>query len=285
MIRGNLDYNNNNQPASNLNNHFYIPQTPEIGNVIHSIWQAERFHTFDIEHILPKGVVEIIFNFSDSDPILARLNGNTSHLSKCFINGFNTKPIQLQIPKSQLFFGVTFQPLAIKKIFGTPASEFSDITVDVTLLDSSFHSLWHQLREQIDFDNRVLIFVEWIRRNFIDWQPQEKLINHFLYNAKTHEVTVKELANTLFYSARQLSRKLSEATGMNTEEILLYKKYLYAVDLIHQTELSLTEIAYQSNFSDQSHFIKTFKNYTAITPGEYKRNKSFVKGHIFENVR
>jgi len=174
--------------------------------------------------------------------------------------------------------------LAIKKIFGTPASEFSDITVYVTLLDSSFHSLWHELREQKDFNCRVLIFLDWIKRNVIDWHPQEKLINNFLYSTNNHEVSVKELANSLYYSTRQLSRKLSEATGMNTEEILLYKKYLYSVDLIHQSELSLTEIAYKSNFSDQSHFIKTFKNYTAITPGEYKRNKSFVKGHIFENV-
>ena len=72
---------------------------------------------------------------------------------------------------------------------------------------------------------------------------------------------------------------------MNTEEMLLYKKYLHSVDLIHQTDYSLTEIAYQSNFSDQSHFIKSFKDYTSMTPGEYKRNKSFVKGHLFENVR
>ena len=267
-----------------MNNNFYIPATPEIGNVIHAIWQAERFHSFDTEHILPKGVVEIIFNFSDS-PIPALVKGHQLNLSKCFINGFNSKPIQLQLPQNQVFFGVTFQPLAIKKIFGTPVREFSDITVDVTLLDSGFHSLWHQLREQIDFNSRVSVFLEWIKRNLIDWNPQEKLINNFLYAPNKHEFSVKELANSLYYSPRQLSRKLSEVTGMNTEEILLYKKYLYSVDLIHQSALSLTEIAYKSNFSDQSHFIKTFKNYTAITPGEYKRSKSFVKGHIFENVR
>ena len=87
------------------------------------------------------------------------------------------------------------------------------------------------------------------------------------------------------YSPRQLSRKLTEATGMNTEEILLYKKYLHALDLIHQSDLSLTQIAYQSQFSDQSHFIRSFKTYSGMTPGVYKASKGFMKGHFYENVR
>lgn len=72
---------------------------------------------------------------------------------------------------------------------------------------------------------------------------------------------------------------------MNTEEMLLYKKYLHAVHLMHRGDLSLTEIAYESYFSDQSHFIKSFKAYTGMTPGAYKRTKSAVPGHIFEDVR
>ena len=268
-----------------MKNNCYIPIEPCFKNIIHSVWQIEGFPSFHNEQIIPKGVVEIIFNFSGSTPIPAQLGSKQYHLSNCFINGFNKKPIQVQLPAQQVYFGILFQPLAIKKIFRTPACEFSDITVDLTLLDSTFHSLWHQLAEQDNFDNRVQIFLSWLKRNFIDWQPQEQLINNFLYAVNQHHLSVTALANTLCYSPRQLSRKLFEATGMNTEEILLYKKYLHAVHLIHQSELSLTEIAYQSHFSDQSHFIKTFKTYTEITPGEYKRNMSHVKGHIYENVR
>ena len=235
--------------------------------------------------IIPKGIVEVIFNFSGSYPIPSQLGNMHYHLPNCFINGFNKAPIQTQLPKQQVFFGILFQPLAVKKIFKTPAGEFSDITVDLTLLNPTFHSLWHQLAEQDNFNNRVNIFLLWLEKNFIDWQPQEQLLNNFLYTINKHDLSVRELANSLCYSPRHLSRKLLEATGMNTEEILLYKKYLHAVDLIHNANLSLTEIAYQSHFFDQSHFIKTFKDFTEITPGEYKRNMSYVKGHIYENVR
>lgn len=245
----------------------------------------EQFTSFQKEYIIPKGVIEVIFNFSSSATIPAQLNGKQYTLSHCFINGFNTVPIQLQLPEHHVFFGVVFQPIAIKKIFKTPASAFSDMAVDVTGIDSSFYSLWHQLAEQDGFAGRVTTFCQWMERKLFDWQPQEKLINHFLYAPNRHDLPVKILADAMCYSPRHLSRKLVETTGMNTEEILLYKKYLHALHLMHHTSLSLTEIAYQSHFSDQSHFIKSFKAYTHMTPGEYKQNKGLVKGHLYEHVR
>jgi len=268
-----------------LKHNFYIPKETCFKQVMHSIWQVDQYTNCNKEYIIPKGVVEIIFNFSHSGATTAQLNNAVYHLPNCFINGFNTTPIQVQHPKQQVFFGVVLQPLAIKKILGFPAGEFSDVTVDLTLLDSIFHSLWHQLAEQDNFDKRVSVFLNWVTKKITEWLPQEQLINTFLYAVDQHELSVNELASAVCYSPRHLARKMVEATGMNTEAILLYKKYLHAVHLIHHTDLPLTAIAYQSQFSDQSHFIKTFKSYAKMTPGEYQRNKSVVKGHLYNDVR
>lgn len=268
-----------------MNSNYHIPETGLIKDVTHAFWQIEGFTSFHNEHILPKGIVEVIFNFSDASPIPAQVCKKQYHLTHCFINGFNTEPVQIQLPEQQKFFGVQLRPLAVKKLFGIPACEFSNTVVDLTLLDSGFLSLWHQLAEQKSFDERVNVFSNWMEQKLPDLHPREKMVNDFLLTVDRYDLSVTELADSLCYSPRQLSRKMTEATGMNTEEILLYKKYLHAVHLIHHTDLSLTKIAYQSNFSDQSHFIKSFKTYTNMTPGEYKVSKSFVKGHIYENVR
>lgn len=268
-----------------MDSKWYLPHTDPYKQVIQSIWQVERLTVFQTEQIIPKGIVEIIFNFSSTSPILAQLEGKQYHLSHCFINGFNTAPLQLQLPQQQVFFGVVFQPLAVKKILGIPAGEFSDMLVDLTLIDSNFHTLWLQLAEQHHFDDRVSVFLAWVGKKIFTCQPQEKQINNFLSAVNVHDLSVKNLADAVCYSPRHLSRKILEATGMNTEEILLYKKYLHAVHLMHSTDLSLTEIAYQSRFSDQSHFIKTFKAHANMTPGAYRRSKSAIKGHIDEVVR
>jgi len=267
-----------------LNGDFYTPSSTDLQNVIHSIWQVNRFNSFHKEYIIPKGVVEIIFNFSDGSAV-ARVGNQQLHLPNCFISGFNTKPIRLELPRQQIFFGVQLQPMAVRKVVGAPASAFSDTLIDLTLLSSTFKSLWHQLADQSGFDSRISVFCRWIESKFFNWQSQEKLINHFLGAINQHDLSVTGLARSLCYSPRHLSRKILEVTGMNTEEILHYKKYLHAVHLIHHTDLLLTKIAYQSDFSDQSHFIKAFKGYAQLTPKEYSRTKGNLKGHILENVR
>jgi len=215
----------------------------------------------------------------------ARMGDKQLQIPDCFINGFNTEPLNLQLPHRLMFFGIQLQPLAVKKILGIPSREFSDKIVDMTLIDPSFRFLWQQLADGENFNNRISVVNKWLEKKIPDWQPQEKMMNSFLSDMTAQDISVSELARSLCYSARQLSRKMDEATGMNTEAILLYKKYLHAVNLIHHSDLSLTNIAYQSYFSDQSHFIRSFKTYTGMTPGEYKTGKSLLKGHLYENVR
>jgi len=269
-----------NQLTSNI----YIPPTEHFKNVFHSIWQTEGIPAFHTEHIIPKGIVEIIFNFSDGTPIIASLNRKQFYLSKCFINGYNSVSLHIDLPAQQTFFGIQFHPLAIKKLLKVPAREFTDVVVDMTLIDSLFNSLWHQLAE-LNFNERVTVICNWLENKLPRFESQEKMVNNFLSGIHQHDITVKELANSLCYSSRHLSRKMIEATGLNTEEILLYKKYLHAVHLIHHTDLALTKIAYQSHFSDQSHFIKAFKTFTGMTPGEYRAGKGYVKGHLYKDVR
>jgi AraC-like DNA-binding protein len=266
-------------------NNFYLPKQPCFTTSIHSIWQVDHCTAFTNECIIPKGVVEIIFNFSEGAPILTQVQNTAYHLPRCFITGFSTAPILTQLPQQQVFFGVVFQPMAVQKIFGYPAGEFLDSTADLTLLDKTFVSLWQQLAEQTSFDERVSVFLHWISKKNIIWQAQEQLLNNFLYANGQHDLSVTQLAGTVYYSPRQLARKMISATGMNTEKMLLYKKYLHALQLVHNTDLSMTAIAYQSQFADQSHFIKTFRSYTKMTPGEYQKNKSDVKGHLYNNVR
>lgn len=263
----------------------YIPKEKSIQNCIQAIWQVDHMTRFENETIIPKGIVEIIFNFSEGEAIAAAIGNTVAPLPGCFINGFNRGPVQIQLPRKQVFIGICFQPLAVMKIFGCPAALFADANIDATLVTKDINGLRDQLAILPGFDSRVAVILSWLRTRLIDWQPRELFINDFLYHNRYSTMTAKELAAALCYSPRQVTRKISEATGMNTEEMLLYKKYLRAVDLIQHTEMSLTHIALESGFSDQPHFIKSFKSFASVTPGQYRRSKSMVKGHLYTNVR
>lgn len=252
--------------------------------MVHSFWQTERNTNFKTETIIPQGVVEIIFNFTDDEKIEAQLGNNNYKLAKCFINGFNTFPVNLYLPQKQKFFGVRFHPVAIKNIFGIPPCEFANLTVDLTLIVASVNSLWHQLYEQKIFSQRVAILSAWLKNFYVAQTVRDEMLNQFLNTANYTIPSVPQLSKALCYSSRHLMRKLYALTGMNTEELLLYKKFLLSVHLMHYSDMSLTQIAYSSQFADQSHFIKTFKHYAQITPGEYQKFKTHLEGHIFKDV-
>lgn len=265
---------------------FFVPETAPLRHSVQAFWQTVRHNTDNRQEvILPKGVVEVIFSFEEPDGFRFRIGGSPKDMPRCSINGYNTAPIQLQLPHRQCFFGVVFQPSAVQKIFRVPAGEFANDCTDLTLVDASIHSLWHRLGEAPTFRQRVRIFCEWLKDRLPQIPEQEMAFNLFLNEQKAEILPVAELSKKLCYSPRQLARKFTALTGMNTEETLLYKKYMRALGLMHHTELSLTEIGYSSGFADQSHFIKTFKAFTQRTPRQYRAEKSVVVGHLFEDVR
>ncbi len=263
-----------------MDHQFFIPQNLVLKSYVSSIWQSSGFPDYKDEIILPSGVIEIIFNFSEKD-FDANINGKLLSVKRCFINGYNTKSIALKVPKKHIFFGIRFYPFVIKSLFGFNAGEFLNNVVDIDLLDKPLNNLWNELASNNSFSKRIFVFKKWLFKKTRGVILVKNPIDRFLNNPLQEPYSVKTLSQKLYVSQRHLSRKFYQLTGMNTEEALRYKRYLKSISLMEQPGLSLTQVSYHCNFFDQSHFIKTFKEYTGITPLEYKKTKGGLPGHIF----
>ncbi len=268
-----------------MESHFTIPQDILLRDIVCSFWQISRNNSPSVEEtIIPKGIIELIFNL-EAPVHYVQLNSQSQTIPRCFVQGFHTHPIQLNLTGKQLFFGVVLTPASVKQIFHCIPAELSNCVIDLTLVDPSFYSLWQYIGEQKTFNDRVTVFSNWLKKRHPQLNNRECALNNLLNSSAYINSSVSEIAKEFCYSTRQLYRKLFELTGMNTEQVLLYKRYLQSVNLIHHSDLSLTDIAYLCHFSDQSHFIKTFRNLSSCTPKEYRQNKSTVMGHMIRNVR
>ncbi len=266
-----------------MESHFIIPQQTQFKNLIFAIWQVRGNPAYKKETIMPKGVVDIIFNFSESSIIEARIDNLQIKLPKCFINGYNTEPIVMYIPGYQYFFGIRLNPVIIQSLFGIRPGELANKSFDLSLVNNkAIEILWQRLATLKSFEQRVGFFIHWLTKRNFNIDARDEAIRDFLFCNNETEVTVGSVSKYLMLSSRQLSRKLTMLTGMNTEEVLLYKKYLQSMRMIHERNSSLTEIAYACNFFDQSHFIRTFKSFTKMTPGEYRKIESPLPGHFFQ---
>ena len=252
-----------------------------LSHFVKAFWQTMGTPSYGVEVILPKGVVEIIFSFDD--PVTLSLPGKNPSPStpRCFISGLNDTTLHLHAPTQQNFFGVELKAAGIKKLLNTPAGEFANNITDLEMISKEFERLWHWLAEADSFDTRVEIAQQWMLQKSFSFDEREIAISDFL-NTDTEYSGVTKLASQFCYSPRQLNRKTRALFGMSSEAIIAYKRYLQALKLLHNSNETLTSVGYSCNYFDQAHFIREFKKYTGITPGEYRSKKSSQPGHLFQ---
>ncbi len=260
----------------------YTPKKEPLRDVVQSFWQVSRQNQFKKEVIIPMGIVEIIFNFSTETTFNATLYDSRFILPRCFVQGYHTSPINLTLPANQSLYGIVLHTAAAKHILGVPPGELARKCIDLTLIDPSVDSLWHLLAEKKSFQERTMLLSRWILKRMSGLSDRDQHFNKLFTLSTSRTLTVHGISDWLCYSPRHLYRKFHEMSGFNTEQTLLYLKYLKAKKLIHHSGLTLSQIAYACEFSDQSHFIKTFRSFTDLSPKEYRKRKSAIPGHYFE---
>jgi AraC-like DNA-binding protein len=98
----------------------------------------------------------------------------------------------------------------------------------------------------------------------------QKLVGrHFLLKRK-----VTDYASLLTVSANHLNRTVKEVTGKTASESIAEMLVQEAKAVLKYTEASVSEIAYQLNFSEPAAFNRFFKKMTGETPMLYRKNAS-----------
>jgi AraC-like DNA-binding protein/mannose-6-phosphate isomerase-like protein (cupin superfamily) len=90
-----------------------------------------------------------------------------------------------------------------------------------------------------------------------------------------HEnLAVKEYAFQLGVSPNHLSETVKLTTGRTSTDLINDRMIMEIKELLIHTSLTVSEIAYKLNFSDQSYFSKYFKKLTDKSPIEFRNNNN-----------
>jgi AraC-like DNA-binding protein len=87
-----------------------------------------------------------------------------------------------------------------------------------------------------------------------------------------HEpVTLEMLSEKIGLSTFRISHLVKEQTGKTVLQHIHQLRVKEAQRLLEQSDMSCTDIAYETGFGDQSYFIKQFRKWMGITPARYRR--------------
>ena len=135
-----------------------------------------------------------------------------------------------------------------------------------------------------------------------DVQQRIEIIELFLLNKLSEQVTVDNIVKTTIDTLlstkgktsisgilkedlskrRQLERMFVRQIGVSPKQLAKVIRFQSAIKmLLNEEGENLTNIAYESDYYDQAHFIKDFKEYTGLSPKEFLGNQNMTLSTIF----
>ena len=98
----------------------------------------------------------------------------------------------------------------------------------------------------------------------------------------SRKISLREIAKVAGLSAPYFSTIFKEEMGENLSKYINRLRVEMAGKMLLETNLSLSEIAGECCFDDQSWFSKTFKSFTGLSPGKYRNQGGF--SHMVEHA-
>ncbi len=132
-------------------------------------------------------------------------------------------------------------------------------------------ALRRQLRER--FSGATIIKPSEVAATSVDQVFLQRVIVAIEAHIGEEHFGVEELATAVNMSNSQLNRKLNALIGQPGSQLIRSMRLQRAADLLKQNAGSVAEIAYQTGFSDQAHFARSFKKQFGRAPSEFRPSK------------
>lgn len=196
-----------------------------------------------------------------------------------YLTGIYRTPIAIQ--SSGVFDEVCieFEPMGLEMLTGLPFSNVRFLTEPAQQLppaqqDGLFRAAFNEKKPAQRAAQLEHFFLRHLSDSSFSFIP----FNHLAGQ------NMEELQNQLNLSYRSTHRLYKEKLGIPPKEFLNIQRYRKGVRQLRQTR-TLTDLAYQVGFADQSHMIREFKKYTGFTPRHFLENSMTIDNEVWMFVR
>ena len=94
---------------------------------------------------------------------------------------------------------------------------------------------------------------------------------------------IENVANRYGITSRYLQKLFLQYTGLTPKLYSKINRFQNSLRLVIKKDISLTSIAYDCGYFDQSHFIRDFKSFTGLTPSDYSSENSPITSAFTNN--
>lgn len=267
MIQTKADLKNNSDKDVKMKFGYRIPHD-SIKEYVHEILVIEHFkmvNPFTLP-LFANGCPTLLFQTKT-----ASLNTHSAGHFTLF--GQTIKPGSLTMYEDFTLIAYFFKPHALVSLFNVAGNELSDTHVDLNLLkQSGSKEVQEKLLHGKSASEMILLLDDYIlgliRKKRTD-DSRIKLATSLIRQNLASD-NLKSVQDDLCVTEKTLQRMFESNVGISPR---LYKRICQFHAAFQQLNfrkfLKLSDVAFENTFADQSHFIRTFKEFTSLTPREY----------------
>lgn len=228
------------------------------------------------QQVLPNACIELIVHLTEDHCSLKKKDHSYTASPPFTLIGVYQKPYNVKFHKKVATFGIRFYPDGFRNIFGVPPAEFLSSYEDgVDVIGMEFNSFCTRLTALDDHSKRIDCANQFLTAQLMK-HKQENDFTHLamqLIRRNAGMINFEELTKQVPLSIRQLQRVFKNNYGLRISDYMRITRLNAINKYMLEQPASLTELAYKMDFTDQSHFIREFKNYTNIAPRQFLKCK------------
>jgi AraC-like DNA-binding protein len=259
------------------------PILPELQPYVKAICSMENDGTTNLIpslRVLPDACVELFVNFSNQQDTFATVTGKkvfTNSLS--FVVSRMSNFMDVQMKSKTGFISVCFYPDTAYLFFRLPMSEVADSLTDLKYLwQKDAEAMEEEAGNAHAKEQKVAVIQRYLLKQF-NRNKFDKAIDYCVQqiNKNTQLFSVAELANKAGISQRHLSRKFNHCIGLSTKEFIHINRFIDSLGYLKKyPSMNLTDVAYESGYYDQAHFIHDYKIFAGLTPSAILNARNLV---------
>ncbi|HOX81839.1 MAG TPA: helix-turn-helix domain-containing protein [Chryseolinea sp.] len=237
------------------------------------------------QRIVPDGCLEMIFILGDN---IKRIVSEDEFIiqERAMVVGQITEPFLIEPTGYVNVFATRFYPYGFAYFIAEPIKNLTNKETSIELLfgEEIAKELQQKIVHASSTEERIEIMETFLLSNLRNEATIDNIVKTTIDallsskgNAPIGTISENDLAKR-----RQLERRFLKQIGLSPKQLGKVIRMQTALKLLlNQKTESLTEIAYESEYYDQAHFIKDFKEFTGTNPGEFIDNKNMVLSSLF----
>lgn len=258
----------------------------DLESLISCYWTLEVPKTEETQRqrIIPDGTIEMAFILGDD---IKRYTSEDSFIiqPRAMVLGHITTPCYIEPTGYVNTFAIRFYPYGFANFVNVPIKSLANTETPLAQLfeEKAAKKLEKDIICAADTKQRIKIIESFFLKKLSEQTTLDNIVKTTIdaLFATKGSASINKILKEDLSKRRQLERMFVKQVGVSPKQLGKLIRLQTALKAMLNEEENLTQIAYQNDYYDQSHFIKDFKEFTGVSPKEFLGNKNMTLSSIF----